>query len=160
MKYTDTPTIRDIQWAEFLLCPEDLLEFRCQNPKGDILDNLVDFHRKNLLEPCRYRFRVARNPDGYPLVLGGWDNVTGVAWFITTTEAQKFPLKTLKAIKECRRDALSDCPQLVNVMMRSNKQHVALLEAIGAEFVGPIYTIGSEPFQAFIIEGGDPCARQ
>ena len=87
MKHTDTPTVRDIQWAEFLLCPDDLKEFQCQYPKGDILDTLVDYWQKSLAEPHRYAFRVARGAKHYPVVLGGWDRVTGVAWFITTTEA-------------------------------------------------------------------------
>lgn len=158
MKHTHVPTMRDMQWTDFLLCPDDLKEFLCQYPKGDFLTNLMDFHAKFRESPEDYSFRVARDPDGYPLVLGGWSHRTGVAWFVTTTQAERYPVRTLKAIKECREEALKVCPQLVNVMMRSNKLHVRLLEHIGAEFVGPVYTIGSEPFQAFIIDGGVQCA--
>lgn len=150
-KVTVEATMADAVHVGTNMAPEDRLEWSCVNPGGDPLDDCVAAVLYTDADPERYRLRTVRTPEGEPLVLGGWDATLGVAWFAITANAKKHPRLVYKAVMECRGEALSECPQLVNVVMKSNKAHVRLLEAIGARFVGPVTNIAGEPFQSFLI---------
>ena len=134
------------------LTKEDLMEFKCCRPNDSIKVSLYDADEMARKYPDRIRMRLLWSTHGSPLLVGGWDALTGVAWFLTTDQAKNHPRQVLKGILECRDEALKECPHLVNVMMKSNKHHVELLEHIGAEFAGPVEPIGGEPFQAFYIK--------
>lgn len=151
MPVTVPATMADAVHVGTNMAPEDRLEWSCVNPGSEPLDDCITAVLYTDADPERYRLRTVRTPEGEPLVLGGWDATLGVAWFAITTNARKHKKLVYTAIKECREEALSECNQLVNVVMKSNKTHVRLLEAIGAQFVGPVTNIAGEPFQTFVI---------
>ena len=150
--YTTENAVEDIELFVDSLSEADLLEHACVNPEESLKVSIREALRDAHANPARARLRVLWSTSGKPLLIGGWDAWTGVAWFLTTVHAKDHPVQTLKGILECRDTALEECPQLLNVMMKTNTYHVALLERIGAEFVGPITSIGGEPFQAFVIQ--------
>lgn len=157
MKYTENIALvpEAVSYIEeFVECltQEDLKEFQCLCPSDSLKVALRDYLKNVHEHPDRYRLRALfENTSGVPLLIGGWDCFTGTAWFLTTDNAQDYPVQVIRGIKECKQEALEETPTLVNTMMRTNRNHVALLESIGAQFVGPIESIGGEPFQAFII---------
>lgn len=151
MQLTQQATPEDIIKAAADLTREDLLEFHAAAPKDNPECHLMEYLQKARKEPTNYTMRVLKAPDGYPLLVGGW-SIGGVVWFITTNAAKLYPLQVMKALKECKEEALQAYSRLWNVVMLTNTQHVKLLKGIGAEFIGPIHSIGSEPFQAFTIE--------
>ena len=161
MKYTEDLTkspyaVEDISDFVNAITADDLKEFLCTNAWDSMKVSLREALRDASDRPDRMRFRsLYSHPNGYPLLMGGWDNLTGVAWFLTSVYAEQYPVQTLKGILECRDEALQECTHLVNVMMRSNTRHVRLLDSIGATFTGPIESIGGEPFQAFYIKRKD-----
>lgn len=155
MSITSKATMADAVHVGTTMAPEDRLEWSCVNAGSDPLDDCITAVLYTDADPDRYRLRTVRTPEGEPLVLGGWDVTLGIAWFAVTTNAKKHKKLVYAAIKECREDALKECRQLVNVVMKSNKTHVRLLEAIGAQFVGPVTNIGGEPFQTFVIHKED-----
>lgn len=155
MSVTSKATMADAVHVGTYMAAEDRLEWSCVNPGGDPEDDCVAAVLAAEADPDRHRLRTVRTPEGEPLVLGGWDATLGIAWFAVTAKARKHKKLVYKAILECREDALKECPQLVNVVMKSNKTHVRLLEAIGAKFVGPVTNIGGEPFQTFVIHKED-----
>lgn len=152
MPVTVPATMADAVHVGNNMAPEDRLEWSCVNPGGSPLDDCVAAVLYTEADPKRYRLRTVRTPEGEPLVLGGWDSTLGVAWFALTANAKRHRFLVYRAVRECLKEALKECPYLMNVVMRSNKSHVRLLEGLGAEFVGPITTIAGEPFQTFVIQ--------
>lgn len=152
MPYTENSQLKDAFEAADNMTPEDLLEWRCVSPNGYPEDTLIDAIMAAQQNPERYRCLTLKDAVGKKVLLvGGWDVALGVAWFTTTTEAKKWPVRVMKALLECRDEALKECPYLLNKMMKTNTYHVKLLNRIGAEWVGPITSIGGEPFQTFVI---------
>lgn len=151
MPVTVPATMADAVHVGTNMAPEDRLEWSCVHPGGNPLDDCIEAVLTAEGNPTRYRLRTVRTPEGEPLVLGGWDVTLGVAWFAMTTNAKRHRFLVYRAVRECLNEALKECPYLMNVVMRSNKSHVRLLEGLGAEFVGPITTIAGEPFQSFVI---------
>lgn len=148
---TQETTPADIVLLDQLLTPEDRLEAQCANPSPDIVWDLMEYLRKASLRPGELTMRSLYSRSGELLLVGGWSS-TGHVWMMSTVHAADRPIETLRGVLECRQLALAQCPRLYNMMMRSNKEHVKLLEHIGAVFTGPIYGISGEPFQAFYIE--------
>ena len=157
MTITRKATMMDALRAGETVTEEDLKELRCSEPGADPTVHLTTFKSLAGQFPKRYRMRVLRDASG-PLLIGGWDKLTGVAWFVTTTRAKHSPLMVMKAVKECKWMALQECPYLCNAVMKTNRMHVKLLDAIGAQWIGPITNQGNEPFQAFVIHQEVPCA--
>ena len=141
----------DIILLDSLLTPEDRLEAHCANPAAVIVWDLLDYLRKANLKPDELTMRSLYSRSGELLLVGGWSS-TGHVWMLSTIHAKDRPIETIRGVIECRSMALSQCPRLYNMMMRTNVAHVRLLEAIGAVFTGAIYGVGGEPFQAFYIE--------
>lgn len=163
MNFVQPATYADAWAVADDLTPEDLLEWKAACVPMDVDDGLFVAVHEAVMEPSKKRCYVLKDPSGdIPLLLGGWDVSLGVAWFVTTNEARVYPLRVLKALKECREEALKECPQLVNSVMKTNRMHVKLLDSLGAEWVGPIVSSGGEPFQSFIIKRKEDtqCATQ
>lgn len=148
---TTQATAQDVVELDTFLSPADRLEANCSRPGAAIVWDLLDWLRKTEQTPEHFKMRSLRSASGELLLVGGW-NSTGLTWMMSTTAAEANPVVTVRGVLECREIALQDCPRLYNMMMRTNTGHVRLLEAIGAEFTGPIYGVGGEPFQAFYIE--------
>ena len=148
---TQETTPSDIIMLDQLLTPEDRRETMASNPGAQIVWDLLAQLQRAQLNPQEVTMRSLYSRDGKLLLVGGWSS-TGYVWMLSTVHAKDYPVETYKGVLECRRLALSQCPRLYNMMMRTNVDHVRLLEAIGAVFTGPIHGVNGEPFQAFYIE--------
>lgn len=148
---TQETTIEDILRMAVEITQEDLKEAQAANPKAHIAWDLMDYLSRTRANPEDLKMRSLYSSCGKLLLVGGWSS-TGFTWMMSTVHSKDHPVATFKGVMECKRLALSQCLRLYNTMMLTNEGHVRLLEAIGAEFVGPITSIGGEPFQAFYIE--------
>lgn len=152
MNYVQPATFKDAFEVADNMTPEDIQEWLCISPKDYPEDSLMDAVFSAQVNQERFRCFVLKDAAGKKvLLLGGWDVALGIAWFVTTNEAKKWPVRVFKALLECRDEALKECPYLLNKVMKTSTFHVKLLDRIGAEWVGPITPIGGEPFQTFFI---------